>query len=46
MPIDYGLHEKEVDNLLKASKPKIFFVDEEKYSYFEANLRGKNILSE
>jgi len=45
VPIDYGLHEKEVDNLLKASKPKIFFVDEEKYSYFEANSQGAKIYS-
>ncbi|HAC32711.1 MAG TPA: long-chain fatty acid--CoA ligase, partial [Treponema sp.] len=33
-PIDWGLHEKEVVNLLNTAKPKIFFVDEEKYDFF------------
>ena len=37
VPIDYGLHDKEVENLLKASNPKLFFVDEEKYDYFVEN---------
>lgn len=45
VPIDYGLHEKEVENLLKAAKPKIFFVDEEKYAYFDANSHGARIYS-
>ncbi|MCQ2240796.1 AMP-dependent synthetase/ligase [Treponema sp.] len=35
-PIDYALHEKEMENLLSTAKPKFFFVDEEKYSHFEA----------
>lgn len=34
VPIDYGLHDKEIENLLKASSPKLFFVDEEKFDYF------------
>jgi len=34
VPIDYALHEKEIENLLKAAEPKIFFVDEERYEYF------------
>lgn len=34
VPIDYGLHDKEIENLLKASTPKLFFVDEEKFDYF------------
>ncbi len=45
VPIDYGLHEKEVENLLKAAEPKIFFVDEEKYAYFDANSHGARIYS-
>ncbi len=36
VPIDYGLHDNETDNLLAASQPKVFFVDEEKYDYFAA----------
>jgi long-chain acyl-CoA synthetase len=34
VPIDYGLHDAEIENLLRASEPKFFFVDEEKYGYF------------
>jgi len=34
VPIDYALHEKEIDNLVKASSPKLFFVDEERYEYY------------
>ena len=34
VPIDYALHEKEMENLLNASQPKFFFVDEERYEYF------------
>lgn len=36
VPIDYALHDTEIENLLAASKPKFFFVDEEKHSYFES----------
>jgi len=35
VPIDWGLREAEVENLLNEAKPKFFFVDEEKYSYFK-----------
>lgn len=35
-PIDYALHEKEMENLLATAKPKFFFVDEEKYGHFES----------
>lgn len=34
VPLDYGLHEKELDNLIATAKPKFLFVDEEKYPYF------------
>ncbi|MGP1576112.1 MAG: AMP-binding protein [Treponema sp.] len=34
VPIDYGLHNEEVTSLLKAARPRFFFVDEEKYTYF------------
>lgn len=45
VPIDYGLHNEEIDNLLAASKPRIFFVDEEKISYFDKNPSGAKIYS-
>jgi long-chain acyl-CoA synthetase len=34
VPIDYGLHNEEIDNLLNTAEPKFFFVDSEKYDYF------------
>jgi long-chain acyl-CoA synthetase len=34
VPIDYGLHDHEIENLLKAASPKFFFVDEEKLAHF------------
>ena len=45
VPIDYGLHDKEVSNLLNAAKPSLFFVDEEKYDYFVENNQGISIYS-
>ncbi len=33
-PIDYGLHNEEIENLLNTAKPKFFFVDTEKFEYF------------
>lgn len=34
IPIDYALHTTEVNNLLNTAKPKLFFVDSEKYEYY------------
>lgn len=45
VPIDYGLHEAEIENLLNAAKPLFFFVDEEKYKYFAENTCGAQIYS-
>lgn len=41
VPIDYALHENEIENLLKASEPKVFFVDEERYEYFSSKGKTK-----
>ena len=45
IPIDYGLHEPEIENLLKTAKPLFFFVDEEKYEYFRNHPNGTKIFS-
>ncbi len=45
IPIDYALHESEMDNLLNASKPKLFFVDEEKIGHFQKAKKGPKIYS-
>jgi long-chain acyl-CoA synthetase len=45
VPIDYGLHDAEIANLLKASSPKLLFIDEEKYDYFAANPSGTAVYS-
>jgi long-chain acyl-CoA synthetase len=33
-PIDYALHDAEIENLLNTAEPKFLFVDEEKFEYF------------
>ncbi|MGP1587305.1 MAG: AMP-dependent synthetase/ligase [Treponemataceae bacterium] len=45
VPIDHGLRKEEVENLLKTSEPKFFFVDEEKYDYFKENAKGYEVYS-
>ncbi len=45
VPIDYGLHDAEIENLLRASEPKFFFVDEEKYGYFSTVKAAGKVLS-
>ena len=34
-PMDYALHESELENLLATAKPKFLFVDTEKFDYFK-----------
>ena len=46
VPIDYGLHNEEIEVLLKTAKPKLFFIDEEKYSYFEEKAKSENYVGE
>ncbi len=45
IPIDYGLREPEIENLLNTAKPKFFFVDEEKYDYFCTHPCGSLVFS-
>lgn len=45
IPIDYALHEKEIENLLKTAKPTFCFVDEEKLEYFTKKPNGAKIYS-
>lgn len=45
VPIDYALHDNEIENLLATAKPKLFFIDEEKYDYFEANKKDYEVYS-
>jgi len=42
IPIDYNLHENEMENLIKVAEPKLLFVDEDKFDYFNKNA-GKKI---
>lgn len=44
-PMDYALHEKELENLLATAKPKFFFVDEEKFSDFDSKSHGFKVCS-
>lgn len=34
VPIDYGLHDSEIENLLNTAEPKFLFIDEEKFEHF------------
>lgn len=40
VPIDYALHDREIENLLSVSEPKFFFVDEERFPVFSAARDG------
>ncbi|MBQ6028262.1 MAG: AMP-binding protein [Treponema sp.] len=44
-PMDYALHNAEIANLIKTAKPKILFVDEEKYDWFQKNRLGCKVYS-
>ena len=46
IPIDYALHNEEIDVLLKTARPQFFFVDEEKYDYFAAESRTADFTGE
>src|SRR5574344_515797 len=41
IPIDYNLHENEMENLIKTAEPKLLFVDEDKFEYFQKNADKK-----
>ncbi|MDR1747496.1 MAG: long-chain fatty acid--CoA ligase, partial [Spirochaetaceae bacterium] len=45
VPIDYGLHDAEIENLIKASEPKILFIDEEKFEHFSKTAGKMNLYS-
>ncbi len=45
IPIDYNLHDSEMDNLLKASHPKMSCVDQEKHAHFLATKAAGKVLS-
>ena len=44
IPIDYGLHDEEIEVLLKTANPKFFFVDEEKYGSFMEKSKTKTYI--
>lgn len=46
IPIDYALHNEEIDVLLKTARPRFFFVDEEKYDYFAEESRTADFTGE
>lgn len=45
VPIDYALHENEIENLLNAAEPAVFFVDEEKFEIFSKKKNGVKVFS-
>lgn len=45
IPLDYALHENEVENLVKVSEPKMIFVDEEKFERAKKKYRSLKVFS-
>lgn len=45
IPIDYALHENEVKNLIRVSKPKMIFCDEEKHDFYKTSFPECGIYS-
>ena len=45
IPLDYALHDNEIENLLKTAKPKMLFVDEEKFQHFSSSKKSMKIFS-
>ena len=39
-PIDFALHDDEIENLLNTAEPKFLFIDFEKFNHFDSNLKG------
>ena len=44
-PMDYALHNAEIANLIKTARPKMLFVDEEKYDWFQKSRLGVKVYS-
>ena len=42
-PLDYALHENELENLMNTARPKFLFVDDEKYAHFAEGEFTKSI---
>src|SRR5574344_768973 len=45
VPIDYALHENEMENLIATAQPKMIFIDEDKFDYFSKNSAKIKVLS-
>jgi long-chain acyl-CoA synthetase len=45
VPIDYALHENEMENLIATAHPKMLFIDEDKFDYFSKNSGKIKVLS-
>lgn len=45
IPVDNGLHENEVVNIVKTAEPKIFFCDDDKYDYLKKDFPNLKVYS-
>lgn len=45
IPVDNGLHENEVMNIVKTAEPKIFFCDDDKYDYLKKDFPELKVYS-
>lgn len=45
VPVDNGLHQPEVENIVKTAKPKLFFCEDDKYDYLKAGFKRMKVFS-
>ncbi|GMO49548.1 MAG: AMP-binding protein [Termitinemataceae bacterium] len=45
VPIDYQIHDEDIERLLEVSHSKILFIDEEKHDHFKSNTKLQSVVS-
>lgn len=45
VPVDNGLHQYEVENIVKTAEPKLFFCEDDKYDYLKSEFKKMKVFS-
>lgn len=45
VPVDNGLYQKEVENIVNTAEPKMFFCEDDKYDYLKADYKNMKVYS-
>jgi len=45
VPVDNGLHQPDVENIVKTAEPKLFFCEDDKYDYLKADFKKMKVFS-